>query len=134
MPPRARYQNGSKESMTIATTSPPAPAPPATARMMQMIMGYWVSQMVAVAARLVLADALASGPRTAPELAAVVEADAGALARLLRALTAMGVFAEPTPGRYALTRLSDCLRTGGASSLHDLAITQCADGHWLPWG
>lgn len=44
-------------------------AVPAHARLIQMAIGYWVSRLVYVAARLGLADHLAGGPKNAAELA-----------------------------------------------------------------
>ena len=44
-------------------------APP-HAVMLNLIIGYWVSRLVYVAAKLKLADLLRDGPRTADELAA----------------------------------------------------------------
>jgi hypothetical protein len=44
-------------------------AVPEHARLIQMGIGYWVSRMIYAAARLGLADHLASGPKSAVELA-----------------------------------------------------------------
>jgi hypothetical protein len=55
-----------------------------------------------VAATLRVADRLQSGPAAIASLAAACDADAGALARVLRHLVAKGVFAEPSPGAFAL--------------------------------
>ena len=46
------------------------PEPSPQDQMARMITGYWVSQMIYVAAKLGLADRLADGPETAEELAA----------------------------------------------------------------
>jgi len=65
---------------------------------------------IRVAATLRLADRIAAGTTTLPELAADVDADPDALGRLLRYLAARGVFAEPEPGRFALTSSAEPLR------------------------
>ena len=65
---------------------------------------------IRVAATLRIADQLAAGPRSAPELAPVVDADADALDRLLRFLSRRGVLCEHPPGRYALAPLGEPLR------------------------
>src|SRR3954451_14518503 len=79
-------------------------------RLAGMITGYWVSQMVHVAAKLGLADHLADGPRTADELSAATGTHARSLYRLLRALASVGVFSETTDGRFTQTTLSEGLR------------------------
>ena len=76
--------------------------------LMQIPQGMWVAQCVATAARLGIADALAElQPQRSDTLARAVGADASALARLLRALASLGVFAEPLPQQYALNPISE---------------------------
>jgi hypothetical protein len=65
---------------------------------------------VRVAATLRIADRIASGPRTAAELADEVDADADALDRVLRRLAEAGVLARDPSGRYSLTALGEVLR------------------------
>lgn len=65
---------------------------------------------VRVAATLRIADHIARGLRTAPELAEAVNADADALDRVLRHLTTAGVLSRDGSGRYALTAGGDALR------------------------
>jgi hypothetical protein len=57
---------------------------------------------VHVVATLRVADHLAGGPADIAELARACGADADALARVLRHLIGRGLFAEPSPGRFAL--------------------------------
>jgi hypothetical protein len=70
-----------------------------------------VSQALHVVATLEVADRLADGPRTSDELAAAVGAHAGTLYRVLRALATVGVFREEDGRRFALTPVSECLRS-----------------------
>ena len=65
---------------------------------------------VRVAATLRIADHIARGMRTAPELASAVHADADTLERLLRHLTAAGILSRDASDHYALTALGDVLR------------------------
>jgi Dimerisation domain len=53
--------------------------------------GYLVTQLLCVAARLGIADALADGPRDAGAVAGVVGVEPRLLRRVLRALAAEGV-------------------------------------------
>src|SRR5262245_65833178 len=63
--------------------------------------GLRASQARLVATQLNVADHLAQGPLSAPELAHVTGADAAALGRVMRALCALGVFAESRWGPFA---------------------------------
>lgn len=90
---------------------------PAPVAMTELLMGHMVSQSIAVAAELRLADALADGPLPCDELARRVGANPVALARLLRALISRGVFRELRDGRYALTPLADTLRSDAPLSV-----------------
>jgi hypothetical protein len=65
---------------------------------------------VRVAATLRVADQIRRGLRTASEIAGAVNADAGALDRVLRHLTNAGVLSRDDSGRYALTAHGNVLR------------------------
>lgn len=103
-------------------------------QMLQLITSYWVTQMIRGAAAISLADHLASGPKSADELA-----DAGVLHpavafRFLRACVALGFVTHVGNGRFAATPLLDTLRKDAPGSLHGMALAQGAPGHWLSWG
>jgi len=66
---------------------------------------------VRVAATLRLADHIASGADRVDALARRTGTDPDALGRLLRHLRCHGVFAEPSPDRFALTEISELLRS-----------------------
>ncbi|MEO7262606.1 MAG: methyltransferase [Jatrophihabitantaceae bacterium] len=72
---------------------------------------------IRVAATLRVADHITAGLRTAPELAAAVDADADALSRLLRYLAARGVFSRNEAGNYGLTELGELLRSDHPAAL-----------------
>jgi hypothetical protein len=107
--------------------------PPPT-RMLQIIMGYWVSQAVGTAARLGVPDQLAHRPRKSSEVAAAVGADAQALFRLMRMLASIGVFTMDQQERFGLTPLGDTLRSSVPGSVRNFAVAETAPGHWQPWG
>jgi predicted transcriptional regulator/SAM-dependent methyltransferase len=65
---------------------------------------------VRVAATLRIADHIAEGRRTAPELAEAANADVDALDRVLRHLASVGVLSRDESGRYTLTSLGEALR------------------------
>jgi hypothetical protein len=103
---------------------------PLPAAMLDLIIGYWVSQLVHVAAKLGLADLLKGGPKSPAELARSVGADPGTLRRVLRALASVGVFAERKDGRFALTPLGATLRSDRPDSMRAFAIMMVED-YWV---
>ncbi len=94
---------------------------PPVAAMMEMIIGAWRAQGIAVAAELKIADALADGPLAADELARRVGADPDALARLMRALVGEGIFVRRDDGRFALNALGETLRSDTTMSMAGMA-------------
>jgi hypothetical protein len=94
----------------------------ATARMRAMVNGYQVSHALSAAASLGLSDLLAEGPRTSAELASATGCDEPTLLRLLRALTALGVYASADEGRFAGTELGEQLRSDLPGSVAGWAV------------
>lgn len=105
-----------------------------TTRMMSMITGYWVTQIVHAVAELSVADHLADRPLTAQELAAQAGSDPDATFRLLRACASLGLTTADEQRRFSGTPLLETLRTGGPHSLRDIALVHGSPGHWLSWG
>ena len=52
----------------------------------------------------------------------------------MRLLVSTGIFAEPAPSTYALTPVSELLRSDHPQSLRDLAAMLGSESHWQPWG
>jgi hypothetical protein len=102
--------------------------------MLERIAAYWQSQLVFVAAKLGIADALAAGPLTVHEIAARVGAHPPYLARVLRALASVGIFAADPHGRFHLTRLAQTLRSDHPESLRNFALMLVDDYNWSAWG
>jgi predicted transcriptional regulator len=80
--------------------------------LLDMIMGFRITQMIYVAAKLGIADLLKNGPETMDTLAQATRMHAPSLYRLLRALASVGIFAEDAQRRFALTPLGDLLQAG----------------------
>ena len=100
-----------------------------TTRLRQLIMGFRTTQLVYVAAKLGLADHLASGPLLPSDLAQIVGANPDALYRLLRALASLGIFAELVDGRFAMKPAGALLRRDRPGTLHSTAVltaTRCS--------
>jgi hypothetical protein len=102
-------------------------------RMMQMLTGFWVTQMTGAVAGYSIADQLAKGPATAEQVAAIAGIDPTATFRLLRACASLGLvtFDGLT---FSATPLLGTLRANVPGSLHSLAIAFSAPGPWLSWG
>ena len=78
-------------------------------------------------------DLLASGPRSAADLAQATGAAPDPLRRLLRALTAHAVIAERDDGRFEKTDLSDMLRED-IPGLRGLTLMYGGPVWWTSWG
>ncbi len=102
--------------------------------MLGRLSGYWSSQCLYVMAELRVADLLANGPKTADVLAKETQCHAGSLFRLLRALAGTGILREVEPRRFALTPLSQTLRSDHPDSLGPVARLGGHPLHWQAWG
>jgi ubiquinone/menaquinone biosynthesis C-methylase UbiE len=129
----SRFGSGEDER-PAGLDSPRAQELPPQAALMQMMLGSLVSQAVSVAAKLGVADLVASAPKTAEELAAETGAHAPSLYRLLRALACVGVFRERADGRFEQTPVSETLRSDAVGSTRDMAIFWGEEWHWRVWG
>lgn len=102
--------------------------------MRRMVFGFRLTQLIAVAARLGLADQLHGGPRSAKTLAEEVGVDAVALRRVMRALASEGIFAETADGDFEITALAELLRSDAPSSLRDVAMLYGEPWLWQAYG
>lgn len=103
---------------------------PPQALLMQMAMGYMISQAVSVAGKLYIADHLKDGAKTVEELADLTETDAPSLYRLMRALASAGVFERDAEGRFSNSAISEFLRSDHPESLR-AAVHMIGDKeHW----
>jgi hypothetical protein len=102
--------------------------------MVQMIMGFRVTQMIYVAAKLGIADLLKYGPEDANALAQATGTHAPSLYRLMRALASVGIFAEDEQGRFSLTPLAELLQSGVPGSQRSRALFFGGQTEWRSWG
>ncbi len=101
-------------------------------RMSQLITGYWLSQMIYVAAKLEIADRLKAGPRSVGELAIETGCHEKSLYRLLRALASIGVFAEEPGRQFALTPDARLLCRDAPGSQWATAV-MIGEDHYRAW-
>src|SRR5438105_3137316 len=88
---------GSAREDTQSMTDEPMPPHVAMIRIMQ---GMWLSQIASAVAQLGIADQIAAGVNAPADLARACGADAGALTRLMRAATTIGIFDESAPSHF----------------------------------
>lgn len=127
---RARKKR--KQPMTASKT--PLPIGHAgVAKLLDIICGSWMSQAAYVAAELRIADLLAGGPRRVDELAKAAECHARSFGRFMRALTSLGICAEPEDGCFELTPMGSLLRSDVPDSLRAWTI-MWGKHQWPVWG
>jgi SAM-dependent methyltransferase len=96
--------------------------------------GIVAAQAIHAAVKFKIPDLLASGPKTAAELAAACGADELSLERLLRALTSIEMFSRTPEGRYRNSPHTEILRTNHPLSLRSEGMLLPEPFMWLPLG
>jgi hypothetical protein len=102
-------------------------------RLMQIGSLFWQSRVLDVAARLDIATMLGDAALDAKEIASRVGSNADATARLLRMLTAMGVFEETAAQVYCNNRLSNFLRTDQPNNVRAMVLMHNSETMSRPW-
>src|SRR4029079_3293262 len=110
-----------------------APQPPPQARLAQMATGFILSRLVYTVASLGIADHLASGSKSAEELAAPTDGGAVSLARFMRTLTNFGILTLSADGRFSLTPLGEPLRSDAVGSVRSSILTMAGQWMWQAW-
>jgi C-methyltransferase len=108
-------------------------ARPTATLVRELAMSLGFAAQLRAAAKLGVADALGRDGARADELAAAVDADPDTLDRLLRALTAHGVFEEVAPSRYMHSDLSELLREDHPRSMRYMVLWASAPWTWQAW-
>ncbi len=107
-------------------------AEPPPLQVLRMGLSYQVSAIIAVTARLGLADLLAHGPKSSAELAEATGAHPSSLRRFLRACVAHDVLEQTEQDRFALTPVGACLRSD-ARSMRGFALGMGQKAHLRPF-
>jgi hypothetical protein len=105
-----------------------------TAPVLTLISGFRVAHVLYAAASLGLADLLRDAPRTSDELAEATDTHAPSLARVLRALLALGALTRDPEGRFGLTSLGATLRSDGPGSLRAWILFALSEENLRTWG
>lgn len=103
--------------------------PPPEAQIMELAMGHFVAQAIYVGTKLGIADLVATGPKTVPDLAAETSTDERSLYRLLRSLSSVGVFTETGEHTFGNTPMSETLRADSPTSLRAMALFMGDEAH-----
>jgi hypothetical protein len=106
---------------------------PAHIQLIEMAVPIWRARAVYAAAELRLPDLLATGPRTAEDLARATGTHAPSLYRLLRALASCGILSESESRRFALTRLGEALESSAPGAAHATILTLGGQWQWQAW-
>jgi orsellinic acid C2-O-methyltransferase len=108
-------------------------SPDLARKLLQLIGGKWMTQATYVATELRIPDLLATGPKSADELAGATQSHAPSLRRLLRALVTLDLCEERADGSFELTPMGSLLRSDGENSLRSWAIFG-GKYQWATWG
>jgi len=121
--------------MTDTTAAAAQPSLPPRAQLFEIVLGYWRTRAVTVAAELEIADHLANGPLRLDDLASRTHTHAPTLFRLLRALESIGIFKQISPVVFGNTPMSECLRRRVTGSLWAFvrAGMSVGEGQFDPW-
>jgi hypothetical protein len=94
------------------------------------IMGFRATQIVAVAARLNIAELLKDGAKTAVQLSQLTHTHTQALYRLLRALANLGILEANQDSTFSLTPTGHLLCENMPGSLRNVAILYGEEWLW----
>src|ERR1700722_4391122 len=103
-------------------------------RMGGLLMGYFAAECVHAVAGLATAALLESGDSTTEALASATGCHAPSLERVLRILSAFGVFTEIAPNRVELTPVGATLRSDVTETLRDAAVFMLSPPMWASCG
>jgi hypothetical protein len=99
-------------------------------QMMQWITSKWITKPIHVATELGIADLLKNGPVSIDTLAKKTDTHAPTLYRLLRALSAVGIFAETKERLFGLTPLAQCLLSDALRPAAKMFLSNWHDKAW----
>jgi hypothetical protein len=102
--------------------------------LLRMVNAYRISQAIHVAAELHVSDLLAGGPLSIADLATAAGCHEESLYRLMRALSAAGVYEELPDGRFTTTPVGDELCSGTDRDLGSWARFIGRSNVWQAWG
>src|SRR5262245_10033136 len=131
---RLHIHEGIKEGiMTNTLPTSPFPEVPPAQHLLALMFGTVQAHLIRVAAQLRIADLLQDGPQSIAMLAEATGADASALARVMRALTDLGLVVETPIRQFICTPLGNLLRSDTPDSLRNYALLLGSEWLTRPW-
>lgn len=100
----------------------------------QFINGFHVSQALYVVTKLGIADHLINGPKNCDILADKLNLNAESLYRVLRSLSSLEIFHENANNEFALTPISQYLRSDTKNSLRNVVLLNCGEERYRAFG
>ena len=101
---------------------------------MSLIQGRIISNAITLCAELGVADHMSAEPTPVATLAAKTGTTADGLYRLMRALSPFGVFVEAPDRAFALSPMSELLRSNVPGSVRPMARWQHESARYAAWG
>jgi O-methyltransferase. len=114
--------------------STPAQGSSPAEQLAQFATGYMVSSCLYGVLFIGIPDLLKSGSKSVAELAVLSGAHEGALYRVLRALSSIGLFRESPARTFSLTPVSELLCKDVPNSFHDMALWLSDPFHFEVYG
>jgi hypothetical protein len=105
----------------------------ASATVIDLIFGRWRSQILYAGVKLGVFDALASGSKTAVNVARELDVDAGMLYRLMRALGSLELVKEDHARTFSLTAMGELLRRDHPHTLRGMTLLEEGPEHYAAW-
>jgi hypothetical protein len=102
-------------------------------RLIQIGSAFWQSRLIYVAAHLDIATVLAGDSLHVDQIATRVSSHPDATYRMLRMLSAMGIFEESSPRTFKNNKLSNCLREGDPQNIRAMIMMHNSPEMSLPW-
>ncbi|HZB13777.1 MAG TPA: methyltransferase, partial [Chryseolinea sp.] len=118
----------------LKRTDPPLQDPTIASTLRERIMGFRNTQLIAVAAKLNVAEYLIGGSKSAKQLSNLLHVDERSLYRLLRALSSLGIFEEKENETFVNTPASELLLESKPGSLRSVAILYGEEWIWHAYG
>lgn len=102
-------------------------------KLQQMRLGFQMSQLLYVAAKLGIADLLKDDSKSTQMLADATKVNPHTLHRIMRGFVICGLVTQDEDGRFGLTPLGECLQTEGGGILHEFVISSMEE-YYPAWG
>ena len=109
-------------STAAPVTDSTQPGPQPAEILMQVATGHFVASALYGVLSTGIPDLLKSGSKSVTELALLAGVHEGALYRVMRALSAAGLFRENPARTFSLTAVSEPLCKGAANSMRQMAL------------